>query len=391
MKGEQERQPSLSKKSASLHCNDDDDERRERIWVCVYMCESESITTREQPQFQPGVLSYTFARERERNEMVVCRLRSTRGLVNFERVDGPVGIAHVWVVAKVSLAGTLTGHSLTRLGLAVHGVAPDGAGAGPVTADSVGENDDVVVEVVANVALSSGPVCLGLTPVGRVRRARADVVGNVALAEEVDRDAIGLGPVHDVDATAVLVVANTKVVTLGGCDTATLIAGSVGSTVVGTVVLEGELARHVGIAGDSAAAGGVDRVGVERVVVNTLDDVDLTSVGPATRRVSGGGPPSGPDTTSNGHVLGIEDKDTGGEGVLGVDTDGLGPAVVGGDLHGSLAVVAANETLVIGLVLADVGDGAVGGVSAGEEVHVVKEGGAGVRLDQLPLGSGGGR
>lgn len=336
---------------------------------------------------QPGATTFLIL---ERRSEMVLGLRSTRGLVDLKRVDRPVSLAHVGIVAEVSRAGALAGHRLARLGLTVHGIVPDGAGPSPVSTDGVGEDDDVVVEVVVHVALACRPVGHGGAPVGRVGRARADVAWDRAFGEEVGRDAFRVGPVHDVNTTTVLVVLNTIVAALGRSYTATLVAGSIGSAIVGIVVLECELARHLDIGGNSAAAGGVDRVGIVGIVIDALDNVDLASVGPAAGGAGGGRPPSRPDTTANRHVLGVEDKDTGGEGVLGIDADGLGPAIVGSDLHGSLAIRGADETLVLRLALADVADGTVGRVGVGEEVHVVKEAGALVGLDQFPLRSGSG-
>lgn len=242
----------------------------------------------------------------------------------------------------------------------------------------------MVVKVVGHVALRCGPVSLRLAPVGRIGRATADVAGDRAFGEEVGRNTGGFVPVHDVNSTAVLVVLNAKVTRRSRGDTASLVASGTGSTVVSSVVLEGELALHVDIAWHGAAVGGVDGVSVKRVVVDTFDDVDLATVWPAAVGVRWGRPPCGPDTTANRHVLGVENKDAGGEGVLGGDTDGLSPAVAGGDLHLCLTVGGADEALVLGLVLTDVGDGTVGGVGGGEEVHVIEEGGASVRLDEFP-------
>lgn len=109
-------------------------------------------------------------------------------------------------------------------------------------------------------------------------------------------------------------------------------------------------------------------------MVDSLDNVNLTAVRPATGRVLGCAPPSGPDTTADGHVLGIKNKDTSGESVLGADAYGLGrtsTAVL--NLHKGLAVVGADETVRLGLVPVHVVDHTVGRVRVGEEEHVVEK------------------
>lgn len=76
---------------------------------------------------------------------------------------------------------------------------------------------------------------------------------------------------------------------------------------------------ELGVGGgvDAATGGGVDGVGVLRGEGDAFDDVDFAAVGPASGGVGGDGPPGGPDSAANGHVGGVEDEDSCGEGVVG--------------------------------------------------------------------------
>lgn len=98
------------------------------------------------------------------------------------------------------------------------------------------------------------------------------------------------------------------------------------------------------------------------LIVDSLDDVDLTGVGP----VGAGHPKGGPDAASGGrHVFEVEDDETMGVLGLGGDADGVAAATGGWGrgrigLDGDLVVRGGDEVRGLGGGLVDVVDVAVG-------------------------------
>lgn len=247
-------------------------------------------------------------------------------LVNLDRIDQPVSLAKIDAVTlHVTLAGGVTGHSGATLSLSVESGSPEVVVSGPITADGVGENADVVEEEFGRIAVLGGPACLGCAPSGRVGATGGNVGGGAVAREEPRSDSDVVVPYHGVDSTSVVVVANTVIGTKRGLDTAAFVAGFGGGAVRGKGEVLKTVSAELGVAGrvDVASRGSVDGVGVLRGEGDTFNDVDLTSVGPASSRVGGYSPPSGPSTTTDRHVRGIEDEDTGREGVVRVDTNGF--------------------------------------------------------------------
>lgn len=122
----------------------------------------------------------------------------TVGLVDLERVDGPVRVLEGrGVVLDEVLAGG-------GLGSAGGVVGPDVSG--PVAAEGGVEDDLVVHEEVVDVAAAAAERGHGLAPAAGVRAAGRDVRGHGGAREEPDVDA-GRGPLGGVDAALAVVEA----------------------------------------------------------------------------------------------------------------------------------------------------------------------------------------
>lgn len=284
----------------------------------------------------------------------------TRLLVDLDAVDHPEGIPEgTGVVGNVFVA---SGSESRAFGV----LAPDAAS--PAAAEVNVKNDLVLGEVVVEVARATrGETGRGLTPCLDIGLGGAilDILGDL-VAREVPNGHVLVGPVHGVDTATVGVEAVTVVLVVLGGLTAAVVTVAVAAYKCGG--LDGTLV------GNLAAGTGVQSDGVGLGVVNTLDDVDLTT----HRPVGAEHPESGPQATgAGGHVSKVSDEETLGEGLAGLNASrltsigrALGVVIntkvdgtrgrTGHTLgHGSWAVDILNETL--------------SRVGVGEEVEFLEE------------------
>ena len=290
------------------------------------------------------------------------RLTNLLHLPDGDVVDGPERLGESSRVAgdvvrarsSKSRAGSIT--------------APDTSLASPVTAEGDVEDNVVLVEVVIDGA-AVVTVELGRwgSPSGGGRGSGSDVGGDGSTVPGPDLDGIG-GPLHNVD-TTVSVVEGITVRGGTGVNTATVVG--VSGVAVGS---GGGRALDGTIVGDGAASGGVEGDDVGGLGVDTLDDINLTVVGP----VSTDGPEGGPRTAvTAGHVVKVKDEETVGESLLGDETDGLTTVgrVHGGRVgsHVDLAVNDASKAGSVGGGLVDILDRSVGRIGVGEEVPGLEE------------------
>ena len=113
------------------------------------------------PSRRPSII---FKRQITRSKR--C-LRGPASLVDFDRIDQPVSLAEIKVLTlHVSLASWIAGQLCTALSLACVSVVPKFLVAGPFAADCVGEDADVVEEVLVGVTVVSRPAGLWCTPTG---------------------------------------------------------------------------------------------------------------------------------------------------------------------------------------------------------------------------------
>lgn len=118
----------------------------------------------------------------------------------------------------------------------------------------------------------------------------------------------------------------------------TLVASSVRSTVSVVKVPRGQVTRVLLVVGHGAPVIRMHRDLVDLEVVDTLEDVDLSTDRPVGTVL----PPSGPGGTTDGHVNGVHQDETSGEHELAVQSDGFTVAAdpLGGvHLHDGVTLV----------------------------------------------------
>lgn len=209
-------------------------------------------------------------------------------LVDLERAKLPEGIGE-----GVGVVGDVVG--------AVAGAAAGGVHVAGVLAAQVDVDDDALVaEVRADVAVGVGEVGGGLAPGAGVGGLRGHVGGDFVAPEGPQADALG-APLHGHDAALRRVVR--------GAVTSGLVAYTTARVVVGGVVAvarergAGHLALHV----HGAAVGGVQRHLVALGgLVDGLHDVDLAVIGPVVRVDE---PQRRPRAAPERRVLDVEDEE----------------------------------------------------------------------------------
>lgn len=238
-------------------------------------------------------------------------------------------------------------------------------------------------------AIGTGPKSLRLTPAAtvdgillRIGLAGLDVSRDSFSGPLVDASA--LGPDQEtVDSTASLVEAGT-VRGIGGVVEPTsgvsVGRGSAGRTHVrGRNGLRGDVGRSA-----SGLVSGMESELVRRVVIHALDDIDLAVVGP----MGSHGPHRGPDRAAVRHSGDVEYHQTARVGVLARDSHTVPQFLeaevrFGVNFHDRNAVLDRDELILGSSGVVNIVDQAVGGISAFEEVEVVKERGSSHRLDEL--------
>lgn len=210
----------------------------------------------------------------------------------------------------------------------------------------------MVLEVRVNVTVTveeSGR----LSPSSRVRVGAGQVGRNIAVGEEEDLDEV-IGPFHGVD-TAVVAVESVTV--RGSVSRVNTTAGVFAlASGLGVAVAGGNLTTEARVV-DAAAIRSVQGHGIAALLVDTLDDIDLSVVGP----VGADGPESRPGATDGaGHVGKVKNEQalvvggsrgqtdtlaTTSRGSVGVVNTNVGAVTLGSDQTGTG-----------GSVLVDVGD-----------------------------------
>jgi hypothetical protein len=216
-------------------------------------------------------------------------------VVCLERADTPVRILEdLGVLSNILLARfhtVKTGvHRTARLSIDV---------ACPVTTESVGEDEALVHEALFNIAVTLEVGVRG-SELGCIWLARLETGGGATTGEEPHLNTVGL-PLCNVVTAFVGVEAFTVGV---GVDIVDIAARSTRGAIKGAVVKS--LDTGLSLAVSLAVGVGVKHELVDLVLVDTLDDVNLSLDGPWLAAEGPEGGPSTADTT--GHVLYIEDK-----------------------------------------------------------------------------------
>jgi hypothetical protein len=275
-------------------------------------------------------------------------------LVDLERGDLPVGFPVRSRVRgnEVDAALPFTCEIAERTArLGVHATSP-------VAAECDVEDDPLLVEVLGHVA---GAIEEGSgDPEGRhIRTALDDGRGNFAAREDPDRNVIG-GQLHGVHPATGIVKGGSEGARAGVDSAADLVSAPTAlGTNQGAVHLAGS---------DIAGATSVQDDLAVRHLVDTLDDVDFAVVRP----VGAIGPEGRPRATSAaGHVLQVEDKQTGLVRLLALDAHGITARAVraegGGPVNAHVDVAVGenvDEASALGGCLIDVVHKAVGRIGS---------------------------
>lgn len=207
------------------------------------------------PSRRPSII---FKRQITRSKR--C-LRGPASLVDFDRIDQPVSLAEIKVLTlHISLASWIAGQLCTALSLACVSVVPKFLVAGPFAADCVGEDADVVEEVLVGVTVVSRPAGLWCTPTGGVRLTSSDIGRCLVAREEPRLDTRVFVPSHSMNSAALIVVRHTKVISHRRLHSTTLVA-RLGRCAVGRLGEIGKLVAtelRVGRRVDLASGRGVD-------------------------------------------------------------------------------------------------------------------------------------
>jgi hypothetical protein len=221
-------------------------------------------------------------------------------VVCLERTDTPVRILEDFrvlsdiLLARAHAVQALV-HRATRLSVDI---------ASPVTAEGVAEDEALIQEALLDVTVALVPLEASgrLAKGGCIRLVREQTVGLATTREEPDLDALSL-PLGDVVTTV------DRVETLA--ERATPCIGHTAASrlrwAVECAVVQG-LSTGLSHAVDLALSIGMEYEVVVRVLVDTLDDIDLSLDGPWLATEGPEGRPGATDATR--HVLDIKDEET---------------------------------------------------------------------------------
>jgi len=197
-----------------------------------------------------------------------------------------------------------------------------------------------------------------------------EVSGRISVSEE-ERSDIFCGPFQSVNATAV-VVERGPVRASWPCEPAAGVISLARCADPAVSSVHGPAVQIVRLPGNTAALFCVGRGGHCGLGVDSLDDVDLASVGP----VRSNQPPCRPSSTSLGHMVQIDDKQTGIiSGLRGKADAAPSPArrfvrVIASDVNGRTG---GNDASRLGLGFADVVHIPVCRIAACPEIKVVEK------------------
>jgi hypothetical protein len=284
-------------------------------------------------------------------------------LEDSQRVDGPIGIPEcLRVVGDVVGAGAAQSRTCRV-------AAPNATG--PVAAEGHIENDLVVREKLGYVTAAC-ELREWLSPsVVRLRIGAQNVGRNGTALEEPDADRF-VSPFHGVDTTSDIVEAITVGVVLISGDLTAQVVGLIRG--VDVAVVRVEAAGEVVIVVDVTTVCRVQCHGVVVLCVHTLNDINLTTIGPA----GSNHPVCRPWATGvTRHMVEVENDET--AGVVGFlagqadtgSTIGLDVGMIDSDVD--LAIRVANQTGVPCWALVNVLDEAVSRVRFCKEVEHVEK------------------
>jgi len=247
---------------------------------------------------------------------------------------------------------------------------------GPVTTESEIEHQLHGVELVGITRCTKAKVGIWLSPGSGVRG--VNVLGDVIAGEEIGRD-MAAGPFQCIY-TSLTIVERSSVGSFRSNDSTALVGILVGSI---DIAVDGGLSVaalspdtgevHLVIDVHDASIAGVESGGVDSIGVDTLDDIDLTSVGP----VGSNQPPCWPGSTSSGHVVQINNEQSRVPGLSGGDSDGFATSsrsnVGRVRLDQDLARSCRNEASSLGIGLREEVHISMGGVPGSEEIPASEE------------------
>jgi hypothetical protein len=302
-----------------------------------------------------------LTRKWSRSSGLVLRRRITFLLVDLDVVDKPVRLSEVsGIGSNVFLASRRQRRTL-RVAI------PDATG--PFSTEGSIEDDVEITEAVVNVT-SGATVELGhrCSPRGRVRCTGGDVTGDGVTSEEPNGDVIR-GPFSSVDTSTDGIKAISVGVGVGGL----LRTASVSVPRVAVTVEEGSSLRGACVVNGTASRS-VESNRVCLLVVHSLEDVDLTSVGPFGTKH----PECRPDTTgASRHVRNVGNEEAMVESSAGSDTNGSSAGLwvhgVVVNAHVNALVGKSGKLVLIGNLRVDVLHESFGRVRSVKERELAEE------------------